>query len=1476
MKFAKKSVLFVLLLAFGTGGCKHNLSSSGKPAPAYPTEPWPMCVQIVKELAPDLEEELSPACAKVTSMGSMQAQAGAVLWLSPRADRPAKALQESLAELVSGIYGEQGQPVPEQARLVTVKAALGERALLLGQGVGQGLGAAAVVYLVGEQQRVLPVMPLARRFGLAPPGDLPLGEQAARSLAAAVLANRADEALSRADFAGACILSDGALELAPAAEGPCSFRGPLYLLRLEAADRGGCEADETWERFGSECLDATLVDDDERRDQAFFRFVRDLVAKRGGGWDKDKLPEDWSSRVGRKTALTGLRDRAQVFGGVREAFAEALLDELEAFFLRPDGPCDEETPVRREEALDLAAERLRRLGRSDLVTRWPGGALSDGAALSPGVLAEMERHIYAKRERYRLSSELASLLFRIWTLSGMRVDPSLSKKYCQDYFDELNRQQSQDSWPGASDRNLARLTGTFSAAVACSDRSPLQALFTRALDESSKGERGKLGVLLALAGFLPDLIGALLGGQNQVVMTTLAEMHRAVEGQMGGLGDSEEDRALGASLQMFLAIQPALGGQMGAAIEGLERAERDLAALAFPPADDAAWMVRIAPGCHLASAYLLATGYWLAGATERVPVVLARLRTRIEKVVPYTMNVLGAQGHAKEATALALAIQDAVVLMVAGEAKPSKDRQAALLASLDAAWPALPDKGGVWNASLAAGQLILADLVVVLGLDDLQDEVRDAELRKITGRMSELLSKVRSWWDLSDPNLDFLRLLPVSHEILAQSLALPEDHETRLVEAVYRSRAHLKRVLDELRPDRTPDQRLSFLEEQGSFPSLVMEAVWAVDEAGLDALRSGDQKALARLSARMERVDRALAARARVEFRALLDVSMGLLLAGFDRPRQAADWLGRGAEGVVDSDLAPHRHLFQALRARVLIDADPVAARRQLRAAMALGVEAQKCGKAHPVHAHYLPLAWLAARAGEFDLAQAQIDRYLKLVKEGFEGDGKIKCAYQFHSANLVFTSTLEAAVANLIRSTTSEQSWQMGMGGQSQTLTREMLGCEPMELGHLRHHRVVTAQLLGAFFALSAGDDRLAGRRLRSLNRSLALVSNGSQAVLSPFQAGGIEFARKNHPVALMYWTGVLAQLRGHSQIGLELEKRSLSFGFKDDDERLDHLDLRSEEPPALLEGIAGLDHLRPALDLWSKKQPFHKGFDTELREALNKAADRVPEAVPRFGPDLVAAVHQVGEGAFEKAVENLAGLTGKVRAHPRLEGLAEVLMRMTGKSKADVGRLGDLLSGMAEAGFVSESLQLADAISGPISEGKGVKAAVTLIRRALGKDETALDGLTRSRAALLEAQLFLAAGDLAQVQPALKRSLEHGRGLYPLQQELNREWEFIQITVRLGRYKESLKRIEEKLELFTRAMGAQSPAVYLLSVQHLALGGVTGQDLNLAEVDRLLKQGGQHGDQAAAAVSFLKKLKTVLASKGDTVAACRAFLKG
>ncbi len=162
-----------------------------------------------------------------------------------------------------------------------------------------------------------------------------------------------------------------------------------------------------------------------------------------------------------------------------------------------------------------------------------------------------------------------------------------------------------DTWPGATDRNVSRLTGSFTSAAACRDRRDLQALLGRVLDQAGADERGKVGVLLALVGLLPEMLGAVMSGQQQVLMTTLQEIHTAVEAQMKHLTDSAEDRALGAVLKVFLAIRPLLTGRPDRSLALLEQAEQEIFALPFPPPADASLMVRLAPGCHVVGALLL-------------------------------------------------------------------------------------------------------------------------------------------------------------------------------------------------------------------------------------------------------------------------------------------------------------------------------------------------------------------------------------------------------------------------------------------------------------------------------------------------------------------------------------------------------------------------------------------------------------------------------------------------------------------------------------------------------------------------------------------------------------------------------------------------------------------------------------------------------------------------------------------------------
>ena len=85
------------------------------------------------------------------------------------------------------------------------------------------------------------------------------------------------------------------------------------------------------------------------------------------------------------------------------------------------------------------------------------------------------------------------------------------------------------------------------------------------------------------------------------------------------------------------------------------------------------------------------------------------------------------------------------------------------------------------------------------------------------------------------------------------------------------------------------------------------------------------------------------------------------------------------------------------------INADKIAyIRKLLRQAMTPSRAARKCGRTHPTDALGPAQAWLAARAGQTELALAQLDAYLERVAAGSEGEGHLKCQYKFHGGQLV------------------------------------------------------------------------------------------------------------------------------------------------------------------------------------------------------------------------------------------------------------------------------------------------------------------------------------------------------------------------------------------------------------------------------------------------------------------------------------------
>ncbi len=420
-------------------------------------------------------------------------------------------------------------------------------------------------------------------------------------LAVAVLSARADRALLRGDAEGARRL--GLVALSAAEKPPvCAGAGALRYLVWHT----GNSDDETSEEAVA-CLDACrqaqVKKPAERQAQIFLSALSEVLQARAGEWKEEEMPNDWQGARARLRVLKEMRGRVASLQGPRRELVEALLNEMEATFLVPDDPCDEASPVRKAEMLKLAAETLVRLGRRDLSSGHLGAWVDEAGRLDPEYLRRFQADMDKPEHAWLRQDHLASLLL---ALAVTRSDPAMAASFCKEYLGGLKRMAKQDTWPGAFDRNLARLSGGFTAASGiCTDRSPLQNLLEEMLVDAAKDERGRIAVIEVLTGMSFELFAAMFSGQQTKLQVTLLALRDALKKQLNNLGSSPDELSFGAVLKVFLSAEPFLLGDMPKALKMLHQAEAELAGLPFPPKADALVLARVAPAIHLGVIYLV-------------------------------------------------------------------------------------------------------------------------------------------------------------------------------------------------------------------------------------------------------------------------------------------------------------------------------------------------------------------------------------------------------------------------------------------------------------------------------------------------------------------------------------------------------------------------------------------------------------------------------------------------------------------------------------------------------------------------------------------------------------------------------------------------------------------------------------------------------------------------------------------------------
>ena len=1284
-------------------------------------------------------------------------------------------------------------------------------------------------------------------------------------VAVAVLSARADRALLRGDTEGARRLSLAALS---AAKMPpvCAGAGALRYLVWHT----GNSDDETSEEAVA-CLDACrqarVKAPAERQAQIFLSTLSELLQARADDWKEEEMPNDWQGAQARARVLKDMRGRAASLVGPRRELVEALLNEMEATFLVPDDPCDEATPVRKAEMLKLAAETLVRLGRRDLSSGHLGAWVDEAGRLDPEYLRRFQADMDKPEHAWLRQDHLASLLL---ALAVTRSDPAMASPFCKEYLVGLKRVAKQDTWPGAFDRNLARLSGGFTAAGGiCTDRSPLQNLLEEMLAVAAKDERGRIAVLEVLTGMSFELFAAMFSGQQTKLQATSLALRDALKKQLNNLGSSPDELSFGAVLKVLLSAEPFLVGDMPKALNMLHQAEAQLAGLPFPPKSDALVLAKVAPAIHLGVIYLVATVEKLVGNPDKAMVLLAKASSLTQRNLPVAMAALDAEAHAPAAVEFLAGVDAMVGLVFDSDAAEDKAKLAMASKAMDRARHVMPEQGDWWDAGLGIAGVVLCDFYALFQGEALGSQAKAKLMEQAREDLRQTVEGALARFALGERDWDSIRLLPALHRVIEFSFG-QESEETDWAAAFKTAWPDAEPVLDSLAKERGKPERLAALAKRGGMTALFLEGLHLVKEVGFDSVLAGDQKAREQILGNLSKIDVLLNDAGRHVLRMYLEFAATALFVHMKDEGGAIDWLARAGKTAEKTSMARYRHYIDLMAVTVhehFEDQDGALA--AMLALIQRGDGALACGKAHEVHALLPQLARLLRNKGRKDEATKTLALYERLVAEGFFGEGQLTTQYKFQYGSYLFQMTIVTTLSNLVQSTGSEGSFQLGMGAQDRKEKREFLKADGGIYAQPRHDRLLNAQLQGAFFALLDGEDVLAdGIMQRALN-TLRLIQHGHSVTLDAAQAGGLVDSREHFYVPLLAWTGVLAQLRGHHNLGGEFMSRAWKLAQEKGLD--DPFALEDDFPPAYLGDFAAREPLRLFLRAWRKNQPELNGWSVDMRMAADHLLKGQPDLLPAWGLALAEANHLFNLGKTEDCDKKLATLT----AVPRVQALRRFNQGISvGGKWPKPEALSENMEQLLAAGYCADAALMVQSMVMMASYKRGPAEPKSLALKLLKRDEHVLGPALRGTLELTMAQLAFKEDRQGEGLDWLVAGLKHGLGRSPVAEQAERDLFAINLALKLGRHALSDKLLDEGLPRLIALRGWQDPMVYRYQVIQMAVAVLLGKSPAAEKVKTLHATGASlHGVENLR--QFLQALDVALSTGEDVTILCKDFLK-
>jgi hypothetical protein len=1262
-----------------------------------------------------------------------------------------------------------------------------------------------------------------------------------QTLSARVLAARADEAFYRGQTANAVKLLARAEESLPVQSAPCSVRGGLlYVQGLAAQFYNGNRDEQGWKKLREICLDAEVPVSDEAS-QAFFRSItaQNPASATVAGDQEDDLAD--SKNLAEKQWIDRMVKTAGLVGGTRGQILNRYAAWLLVVKERQTDRCDKSFTERHRRTMNEAYDALAEAGRPDLAIGWWSTALvlPDGR-LDPAASAQLTQWITDSDNRWVRTYALARVLAAIRYASTW-ADPLLTAPLCKVLYADLGEQLDADRDDGFNSRNAQRLMEAFNASGACLHQHELTTMLDRGLAISTEGNQGAMGVLQVVGGLGVNIVVEMISGRSDTAYLILGRLLQSLDKFRTGLGNTADERALSAILDILVASPAALQGRLPALIGTVENAASLFDGLTLsPPAAETSDFLRLVPGIRAMTVGSLALLQWLNSDEAAAKASLQRLKRNAEGDLAAILEFFEQPNYAPQL----LGILEAITVLLKDSDGDAPVDGVKLSARLSAALKAGEAESGWWAVGL---DLLRAAAWDIYALVAHERKLKDIALEALVNGETLSTSAVNRCLELVEMPYTvatILKMLPSLHQAVPDLMNDSLEGDALMRAVAVRLDAPLRELSGQLKKP--------LAGRSVQVADLFNELLIAAIEVGLENLITEPKQALAQM---VTTLDTALD-RYPPDIRVFLELISAVAHFYHDVDQGEAAF-ARVAEtaGQGLPELAFMPRLLQASLRR----AEGAPAQELLAltdAVMKHGEASEKCDEGHAVHALLPGRMWLFEQAGDHGAARGAYLHFVDRVDKGFPGDVPLNCVLESNASHFIFTVNLGNATAGFLVPGKSEGTFQVGLGtsfgGDSKPMGDD-LTCSASYGKAVRYDRIMETHLAWTVYALLHHERKEAhGALLKALavGRKLA---NGSNVTLGLRASTLLQDSRTKLDLTLVVWTALLARLNGLGQSADVLESLALQIGTSQEAGYAGCLP-EDDTPPTLLQNLPAITDFGPLVKKWftTRTRKDAKAYRKELlafgkkhrlfdRWGVDLVSDSLLDYLPAEERDERSRTLKgpgKGPGAEALKLRNLLVATGLDQKVPEIAELKAVFQALTAR------------------GMYGET-------AGPLARMAVFLNSTGDSNRALALIEFGLELIPDQEAPVvtqdlltLYADLLVAANRLNEAYSVYQRLVPELQGYGAAQTEMTARWTLARLHGMAGHYGPLHAEVLRLLPMFQLAYGSSNTLYYTLLTLDVALRFLGSQSVSIAALEALEGHGRFVLDSAAQS-SFIKQLR-------------------